>query len=98
MKNKKSQMLEQVVRAAIVLALLFVMVALIYGIIVNKEIAFAGSKTEEITKDCDGDGLNGPLDDCPCVYAIKKLDKGQSCGAPDVSTLTANCPTLCKKR
>ncbi len=98
MKNKKSSMSVELMIAMGILGILLVVIVYggIRGILINKQLAYAGEKTEEITKDCDGDDSIGLSDKCPCVKSIQKLEKGQSCGPPD-SQATTNCPGLCKK-
>jgi len=100
MPNKRSEAdpLKVIITAAIGLIVLFVIAGLIYNIFVGKQVAFAGEKTEQVTKDCDGDGAIGLTDDCPCYDSIQKLEKGQQCPAgikPDKAK--DNCPALCKR-
>ena len=97
MTKKSTMSIELVITMAILGILLFVIVGGgIKGILVNKQLAFAGEKTEDVTKDCDGDEVIGLNDKCPCVNTKQKLEKGESCGAPDAKA-TTNCPALCKK-
>ena len=97
MTKKSAMVIELVITMAVLGVLLFVIVGgAIRGILINKQLAFAGEKTEEVTKDCDGDEVIGLNDKCPCVNVKQKLEKGESCGIPDAKA-TINCPALCKK-
>ena len=94
MKNKKALMFRYMIIAIISLLVLFVIAGpIIKGIFVDKQIAFAGSKTEEITTDCDGDGIIVG-DFCPCVFSQKESDDLPCESADPVAIRT--CPTLCK--
>ncbi|MDP6547353.1 MAG: hypothetical protein QF917_00120 [Candidatus Woesearchaeota archaeon] len=96
MKNKKAmETFGVIITATIGLIILVVIVGLIKGIIIDKQIAFAGSKTEEITIDCDEDDSIGLADNCPCNPAIQKLEKKDKCGKAS-SRAAENCPALCK--
>ncbi|MBI3035517.1 hypothetical protein HYY71_04285 [Candidatus Woesearchaeota archaeon] len=98
MKNKKGMALSYIVKMAILGTVLFVVIGgLIYGIFIKGNIAFAGEKTEEVTKNCDEDEAFGLNDQCPCDPNIQKRDKGQSCGTI-ASQATKNCPILCKPK
>jgi len=70
---------------------------IVYGIIQGilvKQISSAGSLSEKVTKDCDGDGKLGLTDDCPCDPDKQKLEEGEICSSSD--TAKTNCPSLCK--
>ncbi len=97
MKNRKAMGTFGIITAAIIaMILLFVFIGpIIKDIIVDKQIAHAGGQTEAVTKDCDGDGVIGFSDQCPCNADKQKLDKGQNCGDPD-SSAKSNCQALCK--
>ena len=101
MKNKKSMSaFGVIITASISLILLFVFIGpIIKGIFVDKQVAYAGGKTEDITKDCDSDTIIGFSDPCPCNPKIPKpikLESGNTCGYPDVGA-TRRCPILCKE-
>ena len=98
MKNKKAAMkLEKVVGAVILLALLvFVLYRLIGGILVGYFAPSAEASTEQVTKDCDEDGIIGISDKCTCDPNVK-LEKDIKCG--DASSIASkNCPKLCPKK
>ncbi len=98
MKNKKAMGLFGIIStAAIAMIILWIFVGpIIKDIIVDKQIAHAGGQTEAVTKDCDGDGVIGFSDQCPCNSDPDKtkLDKGENCG--DNNAGKKNCPALCK--
>ncbi len=102
MKNKKADMsMETVIKAALLLIVLFVIVgSIIYGLFVNKQIPFIGGQIEQTTQDCDEDDSKGISDPCPCDPGVKnkeeKEDKKGKCSEPSSDAQT-NCPTLCKK-
>lgn len=93
MKNKKAIGTFGIITAAIVsMILLFIFVGpIIKGIFVDKQIPFVASKTEEITIDCDDDGVIGFQDQCPC-----NDEKEAPCGDPEPDA-EEKCPKLCKK-
>ena len=98
MRNKKAYSpLEIVVAAAILLGVLWVVFGgLINGIIIGKQIPSAEASTEQVTKDCDEDGIIGISDKCPCDPNVK-LEKDIKCG--DASSIASkNCPKLCPKK
>ncbi|MBL7055551.1 hypothetical protein ISS07_01420 [Candidatus Woesearchaeota archaeon] len=94
--KKKSEMSFPIVIGSIIgLIILVVIVSgLIKGIFVDKQLAFAGQTTEQVTQDCDEDNFVGITDNCPCDSDINKLEKGQKCGghSPEAGK---NCPALC---
>ena len=97
MKNKKAQVFNTIVRAAILLALLAVILGIIYFLFVGKQIPFLAGTTEEVTTDCDDDGVIGLSDDCPCNDDIKKLPTGQkTCRTEITGESETNCPVRCK--
>ncbi len=97
MKNKKANAFAIIGAAILAMIILWLFVGpIIKDIIVDKQIAHAGGQTEAVTQDCDGDGVIGFSDQCPCNANKQKLDKGENCGNPDSSAET-NCHALCKK-
>ncbi len=97
MKNKKAGTFGIITAAAVALILFYIFVGpIIKDIIVDKQIAFAGGKTEEITIDCDGDNVIGFKDHCPCVALQKELKSEETCFTPDPKSEDI-CPKLCKK-
>ena len=97
MKNKKAIAgFGFIIAAVLCLVLLVIMTTVIKTIFVEKEINAAGGKVEEVTTDCDGDGVTGLSDQCPCNPDIQKLDSGITCGDTDDPDITEKCPNLCK--
>lgn len=98
MKNKKAmETFSIIIAAAVGLIILWVLVGgIIKGIIIDKQVAFAGSTTEQVTIDCDEDDSIGLVDDCPCDPKIQKLGQGDKCGIAS-AVAKENCPSLCKK-
>jgi len=95
MRNKKSEMeFSTIVRASLALVILLVILGLIYTFIVGKQIPFIGGQTERVTEDCDGDGVIGISDYCPCNDAIQTKDQGKC--TIITSGAEEKCPTLCK--
>ena len=94
MKNKKAMGFRMIVVAIISLVILFIVVGpIIIGIFVDKQIAFASGKTEELTTDCDQDGVIVG-DVCPCdddKKVLADLEGDQRCKKES----SAICPTLC---
>ena len=100
MKNKKAMGIFGIIStAAIAMIILWIFVGpIIKDIIVDKQIAHAGGQTEAVTKDCDGDGVIGFSDQCPCNADESKLDKGKTCPTEiKPASAETNCPALCKK-
>ena len=97
MKSKKAGTFGIITAAIVAMILLLLFVGpIIKGIFVDKQIAYAGGKTEEITIDCDGDNVIAFKDQCPCVAIKQELKSGETCGNPD-SKAGDICPKLCKK-
>ncbi|MBI2557961.1 type II secretion system protein [Candidatus Woesearchaeota archaeon] len=97
MRKKSAMTIELIITMAILgIVLLVIVGGGIRGILINKQLAFASEKTDDVTKDCDEDNTLGLNDKCPCVFTKQKLEKGESCGTPDAKA-TTNCPALCKK-
>ena len=90
--------METVIKAVLLLIVLIVVVgAIIYGLFVQKQIPFIGGQIEQTTQDCDEDDSIGISDPCPCNPDIKKEEeKTGKCGEAS-DTAKTNCPTLCKK-
>ncbi|MAG29124.1 hypothetical protein CL632_03205 [bacterium] len=102
MKNKKAMRMFGIITAAIIsMIILLVFVGpIIKGIFVDKQVAFAGGKTEEITIDCDGDTHIGFSDICPCnkdKHEKDDLDTDLSCGGVEPPEAASICPELCKR-
>ena len=98
MRNKKAYTaLEMVTAAAILLVILWVVVyGIINNIILGKQVPSAEASTEQVTKDCDEDGIIGISDRCPCDPNVK-LEKDVKCGI--ISDMASkNCPKLCPKK
>ena len=98
MKDKKAAGIFMIITVAVIsLILLFVFIGpIIKGIFVDKQVAFAGGQTEQITIDCDGDGVVGISDQCPCDGDKQKF--GDGCEDPDPDDgAVKKCPKLCKK-
>ena len=95
MRNKKAmeKVLEIVIFIPILLLLLY------FGFrwlgIIGQQTASVETQSEYITKDCDGDQVQGTLDACPCSKDITESKMGQKCPPPDIEAAT-NCPNLCK--
>jgi len=99
MKDKKAAGIFMIITVAVIsLILLFVFIGpIIKGIFVDKQVAFAGGQTEQITIDCDGDGVVGISDQCPCNGDKQKLESIEDrCGTPD-DKVVKKCPKLCKE-
>ena len=85
-----------VTAAAILLVLLWVIIGIINGIILGQQVPSAHASTEQVTKDCDEDGILGISDKCPCDSNVKQ-EKDIKCGTHS-ATSTKNCPNLCKTK
>ena len=104
MKNKKSMEanpMSLVIVAAILGVVLLVFIYGILPILTGKQIPFIKGQTEQVTEDCDEDGVIGLNDPCPCDKSIKsqqELEKANNkCSAVIAgSEATKNCPSLCK--
>tara|TARA_Y100000310_G_scaffold333362_1_gene410750 strand:- start:1500 stop:1814 length:315 start_codon:yes stop_codon:yes gene_type:complete len=98
MKNKKAMTAFGLITTAIVsmLLLLIFVGPVLKDIFVDKQVAFAGGKTEAVTKDCDGDTVMGFSDQCPCDASKRTLKGDERCaGTPDIGSENI-CPKLCK--
>jgi hypothetical protein len=96
MRNKKADMFAIIGGAILGLILLSAFIGpVIKDIFIDRQVAFAGGQTEEITIDCDGDGAKGFSDQCPCDPENKELDIGKPC-KPDTPYAKEFCPELCK--
>lgn len=100
-KNKKAyNALEVVIGAAVLIFLLWAIVYLIFPILTNKEVPIINAQAEQVTQDCDEDGVIGVADPCPCDSSIKskeELEKAKKCSNPSAgSSAATNCPNLCK--
>ena len=94
LSNKKAyNTMEVVIAAAVLMGLLFVFFYAIFPIITGKQVPFLKGQTEYTTTDCDGDGVIGLTDKCPCS-PNPSSDKGQC--EPPIDISTKNCPDLCK--
>ena len=97
MKSKKAMEVNPmniVIGAAILGAVLFIFFYAIFPIFTGKQIPWLKGTVDQTTNDCDGDGLLGLNDPCPCSSGSKS-DESKSCPAPDGNSET-NCPNLCK--
>tara|TARA_Y100000310_G_C20189230_1_gene581736 strand:- start:22 stop:315 length:294 start_codon:yes stop_codon:yes gene_type:complete len=97
MKDKKAGIFMIITVAVISLILLFVFIGpIIKGIFVEKQVKFAGGKTEEVTIDCDGDDVIGFSDVCPCNKNKQEREE-LPCGDVVPPEAADICPKLCKE-
>ena len=98
MINKKSMEMSPlsiVIGAALLLLLGFVIIYGVFPIFTGKQVPWLRGQTEGVTSDCDGDGVIGLSDQCPCSFSMQTKEINQACPSPD-SIATKNCPDLCK--
>ena len=85
--------LSTVVVALILIFVAFAILAVFTDIFGGKQVPWLRGQTETATSDCDGDGIIGVTDRCPCDPEIR--DKSEKCGQAS-SISVKNCPNLCK--
>lgn len=102
MKNKKSMEVSPMplVIGAVMLSLVLLWV--VFGLfpeLTQKLFPNIKGQRELVTEDCDGDGVTGANDPCPCVSSIKSkqdLENKKTCGPSDKGKAPKNCPNYCK--
>ena len=86
-----------VIGAALLLLLGFVIIYGVFPIFTGKQVPWLRGQTEGVTSDCDGDGVIGLSDQCPCDAYIQTKESNQACSPPAPgSSASTNCPDLCK--
>lgn len=83
-----------VIGAAILGAVLFIFFYAIFPIFTGKQIPWIKGQVDQTTTDCDGDGLIGLNDECPCT-AESKSGENKACPSANKASET-NCPNYCK--
>ncbi len=97
MKNKKSFEMGfgVIITAVLAIVLLLAVLFEVIPIFTGKQVPWLRGQTEGVTSDCDGDGVIGLSDQCPCSFSMQTKESNQACPSPDSSAST-NCPDLCK--
>lgn len=100
MKNKKADVdpIKVVIGLVLLGALVFVFFNVFFPMITGKQAPWFRGQIDYATTDCDGDGVTGLTDPCPCVPTIpnpQTKESNQACPAPN-SAAAGNCPELCK--
>jgi len=99
MRNKKGFLMWDNLSESILVMVVIVIIigAIIYGIFVNEQIPFIGRQVEHVTEDCDGDEAISLSDDCPCNEDIQNLPGDQDKCPAEIKSGSAkeNCPKLC---
>ena len=83
-----------VIGAVILGIVLFVIIYGVFPIFTGKQVPWIKGQVDQTTTDCDGDGLLGLNDECPCTTGSKS-GENKACPPAD-SAAETNCPNYCK--
>ena len=99
LNNKKGDVdpIKVVIGLILLAALVFIFFNVFFPIITGKQAPWFRGQIDYASTDCDGDGVTGLTDQCPCAASVQTKENNQAC--PPIlpsDTSFKNCPELCK--